>query len=628
MSRVEPLRIANCSGYFGDRASAAREMLDGGPVDVLTGDYLAELTMLILWKTRQRRPGEGYARTFLSQMEGVLGDCLDRGVKVVANAGGLNPAGLAEDLHALAERLGVHPTIAYIDGDDVTQRLPDWLAAGVDLRSMDNGQSLADVEFEPITANVYLGAWGIVEALRGGADVVICPRVTDASVVVGPAAWAFDWARDDWDALAGAVIAGHLLECGTQVTGGNYSFFGEIADPVLPGFPLAEMHPDGSFVLTKHPGTPGMVSRGTVTAQLLYEIDRPAYRNPDVTAHFDTVTLSDDGADRVALSAQRGSPPPAELKVCVNYHGGFRNSYTAMIAGLDVEAKARFAVDSVFAALGGRERFDSTDVSLVRSDRPDAQTNAEAVARLTITVKDRDGEAVGRPFAAAVNGIGLATYPGNYNDIVSPQATEYGVMWPTLVPASLISQRVVVDGAAPLELPCGPPPDGWSEVAVTAASAPAASVPAGSATRADVALVNGAPADATPASRRDWAAEPTQRGPLGLLLGARSGDKGANANVGVWARSDEAFDWMAWFLTVARMHELLPETAGLEIERYELANVRALNFFVRGILGEGVAATTRPDAQAKSLGEFLRSRVVELPSALVATHLAAGCVSR
>jgi hypothetical protein len=356
-----------------------------------------------------------------------------------------------------------------------------------------------------------------------------------------------------------------------------------------------------------------MVSRGTATAQLLYEIDRPAYRNPDVTAHFDSVTLSDDGEDRVSFSGQRGSPPPPELKVCVNYHGGFRNSYTAMIAGLDVEAKARFAVDSVFAALGGRERFDSTDVRLVRSDRPDAETNAEAVARLTITVKDRDGEAVGRPFAAAVNGIGLATYPGNYNEIVSPQATEYGVMWPTLVPASLISQRVVVAGAAPLALPCGPPPGGWREVAVTAGSAPGR---------------RATPADAAPASRRAWAAEPTQRGPLGLLLGARSGDKGANANVGVWARSDEAFEWMAHFLTVERMHELLPETAGLEIERYELANVRALNFVVRGLLGEGVAANTRPDAQAKSLGEFLRSRVVELPSVLVDAHLAAGSASR
>jgi hypothetical protein len=590
--RTEPLRIANVSGYYGDRASAAREMLDGGPVDVLTGDYLAELTMLILWKTQQRRPGEGYARTFLSQMESVLGTCLDRGVKVVANAGGLNPAGLAEDLQGVAEKLGLAPTIAYIDGDDVTDRLQGWLADGLDLRNMDTGQSLADVGVEPITANVYLGAWGIVEALRGGADVVICPRVTDASVVVGPAAWAFDWARDDWDALAGAVLAGHVLECGTQATGGNYSFFTEIANPVRPGFPLAEIHADGSSVITKHPGTPGEVSQGTVSAQLLYEIGAPAYLNPDVTTHFDSVTITDEGGDRVRLSGQKGSPPPCALKVCINYHGGFRNTYRCMITGLDVEAKAKFAVDSVFAAVGGADRFEATDVRLVRSEHADAAANEEAVATLTITVKDRDAEAVGRRFAAAVNGIGLAIYPGNYNEIVSPQATEYGVMWPTLVPASLIAQRVVVGGADPIELPCAPPAAAGTDTLF-------------------------APSARHEVDERDWSAEPTEWAPLGRLLGARSGDKGGNANIGVWARSDETFDWARWFLTAEKVHELLPETAELPIDRFELANLRALNFVVHGILGEGVAATTRPDAQAKGLGEFLRSRSVELPRVLL-----------
>jgi hypothetical protein len=590
MTRTEPLRVANVSGYYGDRMSAAREMLDGGPVDFLTGDYLAELTMLILWKTRQRRPDEGYARTFLGQMEGVLGTCLDRGVKVVANAGGLNPAGLAQQLEEVADKLGLKPKIAYIEGDDVSEQLGHWLAEGRELRNMDSGRKLSDLESEPITANVYLGAWGIVEALRSGADVVICPRVTDASVVVGPAAWAFDWARDDWDALAGAVLAGHAIECGPQVCGGNYSFFQEIDDPVRPGFPLAEIHPDGSSIITKHPGTPGQVSRGTVTAQLLYEIGSPAYLNPDVTAHFDSVAIDDLGDDRVSLSGQRGSPPPDTLKVCINYHGGFRNSYTCMLTGLDIEAKAQFAIDSVFAALGGRERFESTDVRLIRSDRPDADRNDEATARLIITVKDQDAEAVGRRFAAAVNGIGLAIYPGNYNEIVSPQASEYGVMWPTLVPASLVTQRIVVAGEEPIELPCTP-----------AAGSP-----------------DTAPPPPAPLSPRDWASVATQSAPLGLLFGARSGDKGGNANVGVWARSDESYDWLAHFLTSERLRELLPETAELRIDRYELPNLRALNFVVHGILGEGVAATTRPDAQAKSLGEFLRSRSAELPSVLLA----------
>ncbi len=590
MTRVEPLRVANVSGYYGDRASAAKEMLEGGPVDVLTGDYLAELTMLILWKGRQRRPDGGYAHTFLTQMESVLGTCLDRGVKVVANAGGLNPTGLAAELAAVAERLGLHPTIASIDGDDVTERLEGWLGDGLDLRNMDTGERLADVGVTPITANVYLGAWGIVEALSVGADVVICPRVTDASVVVGPAAWAFDWARDDWDALAGAVLAGHVLECGTQATGGNYSFFGEIADPVLPGFPLAEIFPDGSSVITKHPGTPGQVSSGTVTAQLLYEIGDPAYLNPDVTTHFDTVRITEEGGDRVRLSGQKGSPPPETLKVCINYHGGFRNTYTCMIAGLDIEAKAKFAVDSVFAAAGGADRFETTDVRLVRSDRADAATNDEAVAKLSITVKDRDADLVGKRFAAAVNGIGLAIYPGNYNEIVSPQPTEYGVMWPTLIPASLITQRIVVGEAEPIELSC---------------------VPATGSEESD--------AIAVPpyAPKLDWSGEPTERAPLGRLVGARSGDKGGNANIGVWARSTDAFDWLAQFLTAEKLRELLPETAGLAVDRYELANLRSLNFVVHGILGEGVAATTRPDAQAKSLGEFLRSRLVDLPSSLL-----------
>jgi hypothetical protein len=603
MSRTEPLRVANVSGYWGDRLSAAREMLEGGPVDFLTGDYLAELTMLILWKTRLRRPGEGYARTFLTQMEDVLGTCLDRGVKVVANAGGLNPAGLAEDLAKLADGLGLHPKIAYIDGDDVSDKIDGWLADGLELRHLDTDARLSDRGVTPITANVYLGAWGIVEALRAGADVVICPRVTDASVVVGPAAWAFDWARDDFDALAGAVVAGHLLECGPQVCGGNYSFFTEIANPVRPGFPLAEIHPDGSCVITKHPGTPGEISVGTVTAQLLYEVGAPSYLNPDVTAHFDSVTLRQEGPDRVSLRGQRGSAPPDTLKLCLNYHGGFRNSYTTYLTGLDIEQKAKFAVDSVFTALGGAEQFDQTDVRLLRTDRPDAALNSEAMAKLTITVKHHDADAVGRRFAAAVNGIGLAIFPGNYNDVVSPQPTEFGVMWPSLVPAALVPQRVVVDGCDPVEVP---------SLAPVHVGAPDAGP-------ADADTSHGG-ADGSPAGlpdQREWSQLPTTLAPLGRLFGARSGDKGGNANIGVWARSDEAYDWLLHTLTPDRVHELLPEAEGLVIDRYLFPNLRAVNFVIRGILEEGVAATTRPDSQAKSLGEFLRSRQLPLPDLLL-----------
>src|SRR5262245_52472470 len=261
---MDVLRVANCSGFYGDRASAAREMVEGGPIDVLTGDYLAELTMLILYKDRQRNPEGGYAASFLAQMGDVLGTCLQRGIRIVVNAGGLNPAGLAAKLTQLAARFGLAPKVAHVTGDDV-------LSLGLPLPHLVTGQTLAEAGVVPLTANAYLGGWGITEALRRGADVVICGRVSDASLVVGPAAWAFDWAVDDWDRLAGAVVAGHVLECGAHATGGNYSYFTEVPFAVHPGFPLAEIYPDRSSVITKHPGTPGAVTLDTVTAQLLYE---------------------------------------------------------------------------------------------------------------------------------------------------------------------------------------------------------------------------------------------------------------------------------------------------------------------------------------------------------------------
>lgn len=308
------LRIANCSGFYGDRLSAAREMVEGGPIDVLTGDYLAELTMLILWKARQRDPGAGYAVSFLAQMHDVLGTCLERGIKVVVNAGGLNPAGLAARLGTLAGAAGLRPRIAHVEGDDLLARLPRLQKEGHDLAHLATGRPLAGSGAEPVTANAYLGGWGITEALRAGADVVICGRVTDAALVAGPAAWAFDWATDDWDRLAGAVTAGHIIECGAQATGGNYAFFTELDQPLRPGFPIAELRADGSAVITKHPGTGGAVTVDTVTAQLLYEIGGPAYLNPDVIARFDTVRLRQLGPDRVQVSGARGNPPPTRSR--------------------------------------------------------------------------------------------------------------------------------------------------------------------------------------------------------------------------------------------------------------------------------------------------------------------------
>src|SRR3954467_9276593 len=308
---MNALRIGNCSGFYGDRFSAMREQLegasDGRGLDVLTGDYLAELTMLILGRDTLKDPSLGYVRTFVRQVEDCLGLALEKGVKLVSNAGGLNPAGLADRLREVAKGLGLDAAIAHVEGDDLR---PLGLYDGA------------------LTANAYLGGFGIAEALTGGADVVVTGRVTDASLVVGPAVAHHGWTPTSYDELAGAVVAGHVVECGAQATGGNFSGFRQLVkdgmDPSRPlGFPIAEIAADGSSVITKHNGTGGAVTVDTVTAQLVYEIQSTRYLNPDVTTHLDPIGLAQAGPARVAISGVRGEPPPERLKVCVNELGGF-----------------------------------------------------------------------------------------------------------------------------------------------------------------------------------------------------------------------------------------------------------------------------------------------------------------
>jgi hypothetical protein len=581
-----PLLVANCSGFYGDRLSAAREMVEGGPIDVLTGDWLAELTMLILAKSRAKDVATGYARTFVAQMEQVMGTCLDRGIKVVTNAGGLNPAGCADAVQQVADRLGLAPRIAYVSGDDLLGRLDELHAAGLDLANLDTGEPFGDRT--AITANAYLGCWGAVEALRRGADIVVTGRTTDAAVVMAPAAWHFGWSPTDWDALAGACVAGHVIECGCQATGGNYSFFTEIADMGHLGFPIAEIHRDGSSVITKHPGTGGEVNLGTVTAQLLYEIGGPRYLNPDVVARFDTIRLDQEGPDRVRISGVRGEPAPETLKVCVNFEGGYRSSMTFHLTGLDIEEKAALVERQLWAAIpGGRDAFAEAVTRLDRTDKPDPPTNEEAVASLTVTVKDPDPRRIGRAFGAPAIELALASYPGYFGAGGPREAEPYGVYWPTLVPSSLVHHEVVVGGdrtvvdSTPAGLPGEP---------VAPAGVPLPDPPGG----------------------------PTLRVPLGRLVGARSGDKGGTANVGLFARSAEAYAWLASFLTVERLAELFPEARDRKVERFELPNLWSLNFLLHGLLDEGVASATRQDRQAKGLGEYLRARVVEVPASLLA----------
>jgi hypothetical protein len=570
------LRIANCSGFYGDRMSALAEVVTGGPVDVVTGDYLAELTMLILFKSKLKDPTKGYATTFLRQLEGVLGTVAEQGTQVVVNAGGLAPADCADAVRTLADRLGVPVRVAHVEGDDLLPRV-----AGLDLPHLDTGEALGDRQ--PLTANAYLGAWGICSALRSGAQVVVTGRVTDASLVVGPAAAHFGWQRDSFDALAGAVAAGHIIECGTQATGGNYAFWqDEVTQPLRMGFPIAEVDADGSCVITKHPGTGGAVTVGTVTAQLLYEIAGPLYAGPDVVTDFSTLSLEQVGPDRVRVSGAHGGPPSGQVKVALNMVGGHRNRMEFVLTGMDIEAKAALALKGLRDALPAEPAVLKAD--LVRLDRDDAPTNEQAAALLRVTVKDSDPALVGRAFSSAAVELALASYPGFTLTSPPGAASPYGVYWPALVDASEVDHVVVHHDGRREVIPHTPPgPPLASAHPETPATAP----------------------------------ERTQRLPLGTVVGARSGDKGGNANVGFWARTDEAAAWLLGWLDEKQFRLLLPEADSLEVSVYPLPNLRAVNVVVHGLLDEGVAASTRFDPQAKGLGEYLRSRLVDLPTSLL-----------
>ncbi|MEV0557491.1 acyclic terpene utilization AtuA family protein [Streptomyces sp. NPDC050597] len=568
--RPHPLRIGNASGFYGDRFDAMREMLTGGPLDVLTGDYLAELTMLILGRDRLKNPSGGYARTFLRQLEECLGLAHEKGVRIVANAGGLNPAGLADAVRELAQRLGIPARVAHVEGDDLTARHPQSLAA-----------------------HSYLGGEGIATCLREGADIVVTGRVTDAALVTGPAAAHFGWAPDEYDRLAGAVVAGHVLECGTQATGGNYAFFAEHDPDRLhhPGFPVAEIHEDGTSVITKHDGTGGVVDLGTVTAQLLYETSGARYAGPDVTARLDSVRLTQEGPDRVRIDGVRGEAPPPTLKVGLNRLGGFRNEVVFVLTGLDIEKKAALVRAQLETALmAAKSRPADVRWDLARTDHPDAPTEETASALLRLVVRDPDQDTVGRTLSGAAVELALGSYPGFHVLAPPGKGAPYGVFEDVYVPHGDVDHMAVLhDGhrihvmpaqvtrvLEPLEEPRLPEP------------------------------LPGSPLQG-----------PTRRAPLGLVAGARSGDKGGNANVGVWACTDDAWRWLAHTLTTDRFRELLPETAGLTVVRHVLPNLRALNFVVEGVLGEGVAAQHRFDPQAKALGEWLRSRHLDIPEVLL-----------
>ena len=582
------IKIANCSGFYGDKLSAAKDLVDGGPIDVLTGDYLAELTMAILFGQKmQRGEDKGYVGTFLKQINQIAKSCKEKNIKIVSNAGGLNPKSMAIEIEKILKEQSIDMKVAYIDGDDLMPTISKLKKSGEEFKNIDKGKRLDESGYSPLTANAYLGAWGIKEALDKGADIVVCPRVTDAAVVIGPAAWKFNWKRDNYDALAGALAAGHIIECGCQATGGNYAFFKEVESFDNVGYPIAEIYDDGSFYVTKHPDTGGLVSTGTVTAQLLYEINSPAYVNPDVIAHFDTLKIEEVEKDKVYVSGCRGSSPPDKHKVCINLAGGFRNGMEIILTGLDIEDKAKVFTDALFNSVGGRKQFDDVSIQLHRTDKENPNSNEEAMASLLVSVKSKDQNLVGRLFSAKIIELALANIPGFFAQGGVKSSGPVIIYWPALVDSKHIKEKVHIDG---------------EEIEV---------IPTSQLELEEIYYQK------EPIKIKKIKKEDEKEIYFGEIYGTRSGDKGGCANLGVWAKNANSFAFLHDFLTVKKLKELLPDLNQYKIERFELANINSLNFYIHDILQDGVSSNDKKDGQAKSLGEYLRAKKVKVPQSII-----------
>lgn len=601
MARKDRIVIANCGGFWGDDPTAARRQVEGGPIDYLVMDYLAEVTMAILQKQRAKKPETGFATDFLVQLREVLPACVERGVRIISNAGGVNPLACRAAVEKLAAELGIadRVRVGVVLGDDIYPELDQLLASGEPLAHMDTGRPLSDIRPKVLSANVYLGAAPVVKALEMGANVIIAGRVTDTAVTLAPMIHEFGWAADDWDRIASGVIAGHIIECGTQCSGGNFTDWKLVPTYANIGYPMVEAHPDGSFVVTKHPGTGGLVSVHTVSEQLVYEMGSPAYISPDCIARFDSITLSQDGPNRVRVTGARGAPAPEKLKVSISFEDGYRAFGRLMIAGPEAMAKARVAVEAFWECAGGKALYQDAREQFIGWDSCHAPLAKEEPGEILVqvAVRDADEKKINSRFGPQLVPRVLGTVPGitYLADQGRPRASEVVGYWPALVSRHVIRQRVVV-GAEEVEVP---QPD--------LSRAKAAPFVPGT----GLAGIDGAEAAAVVRKGTNVLV------PLSRLCLARSGDKGDTANIGVIGRTDAVWTWMRNALTAQVVKERFAGTCRGDVERHEVPNLRALNFLLHESLGGGGTLSLLLDAQGKTYSQFLLAMEVEVDEALL-----------
>ena len=588
------VRIGNASGYWGDDLEALHQQLTG-PLDYVTLDFLAEITMSILRKQRSRRAQLGYATDFLDQMRTCLPLVSETGTRIITNAGGINPGGCAEELAKIANGLRIQVRIGVVEGDDLTDRLEALLQKGIPLRNMETDQELKTIRKQIQGANAYLGAAPVIKALEQGAQIIITGRVSDPGITVAPLAFEFDWSLQDWDRLAAAVAAGHILECGAQASGGNITDWQDVPSFLNMGYPIVEFLADGSFLVTKHEKSGGLVNRQSVTSQLVYEIGDPAsYITPDVIADFSTIVLEEQGKNRVKVSGVKGRPRTDQLKVSLSYRAGYKAHSTLIVSGPNAVEKCRLVADLLWKRLG--LEFEETSTELVGHSAchphlPPPQDPPEILLRLG--VRDSHREKV-EAFTKKSTSLVLNSVPG-VSTGTRPRVQGVLAYWPCLIPASEVTASVtLLESQQTFQIP-------WEPAQHKAFSS-----------------------SVRPPERQKDPPAPAPgrsvRVPLMQLCYARSGDKGDTCNIGLVARSQEIYPWMYQQLTARRVKDYFAGICQGEVQRFEIPNLLALNFLLHESLGGGGTVSLRIDPQGKTLAEALLMMEVEVEDHLIPDH--------
>ncbi|KAJ7646561.1 hypothetical protein FB45DRAFT_821037 [Roridomyces roridus] len=592
------VRIGGASGSASDRRVAFAQLASGypdEPVDVLIGDFMSEANMTSLAARKaQGAEGGAFEATFVEAVEPALADIAKYGIKVVVNAGASDTERLHDVIVKLVQKKQLPLQVAWISGDEV---LPIVLKRSAsDPRAFTNnhtGDTLASWPFKPMYAQAYLGGLGIATALHKGADIVVCGRVSDASLAIGAAAWWHDWNRNHLPQLANALVAGHLIECSTYITGGNFSGFKDLEEGgrwLDLAYPIAEINGDGGVVITKEKNRGGMVTVQTCSSQLLYEIQGPWYFNSDVTAILDNITFTQIGPNRVSMTGVQAAPPPPTTKVGVTAPGGFQAEMQYFLVGLDIAAKARMLEQQVRHHLRDAIKgFSLLDFQLLGTAGANPRTQDAATVTLRIIAQAPTAEALAtNNFLRPLIDLIMSAYPGGTFHLDSrlgfPKPVfEYFV---TRLQQTDVQHRVHMQSGEVVEVP---PP---TVTKVFPRQQPSAPRYLGSLKQFGE----------------------TVRAPLGLVAHARSGDKGSDANVGFFVRTQEEYEWLRSLLDVDKVQEILAgEYNGKEIDRFELPNIRAVHFLLHDHLDRGVSCTSTVDFLGKNVAEFLRAQEVDVP---------------